>query len=88
MELLDSESEVTIEVACYDLGEFARFHPEGRRCVCVCMWFQLCVFRVITRLGGKRKLMAQMHHKNAKIAKQALLSVQKLMVNNWSVFFN
>jgi len=69
VELVDANDELTVEVACYDLGEFARFHPEGRR--------------VVTRLGGKIKLMTRMNHKNVKIAKQALLSVQKLMVQNW-----
>lgn len=49
-------------------------------CLCVSSLF---MHSVITKLSGKRKLMEKMHHKNAKIAKQALLAVQKLMVNNW-----
>jgi len=69
IECLDSDNELTVEVACYDVGEFARFHPEGRR--------------VVTRLSGKIRLMQKMNHKNAKIAKQALLAVQKIMVQNW-----
>jgi V-type H+-transporting ATPase subunit H len=91
IELLDSEDELTVEVACYDLGEFARFHPDGRK--------------VVDKLGAKRKLMAKMAHKQSKskkrelvsrsplalltrlraraVAKMALLSVQKLMVQNW-----
>ncbi len=28
---LDSQDDLTVEVACYDLGEFARFHADGRR---------------------------------------------------------
>jgi V-type H+-transporting ATPase subunit H len=67
--LLGSNDELTVEVACYDLGEFARFHPDGKR--------------ILTSNGGKRELMLKMAHKNAKIARQALLAVQKLMVTNW-----
>lgn len=52
IELLDSEDELTVEVACYDLGEFARFHPDGRK--------------VVDKLGAKRKLMAKMAHKQSK----------------------
>lgn len=67
--LLNSEDPVTLEVACYDLGEFARFHPDGRR--------------IITKFGGKTKLMARMTDTNENIAKQALLATQKCMVQNW-----
>jgi len=71
VELLDSQDELTVEVACYDLGEFARFHPEGRRVV------------ASPNVRGKLKLMALMNSKNTKIAKQALLAVQKILVQNW-----
>lgn len=64
-----SPSELTQEIACYDLGEFARFHPEGKQ--------------IILKLGGKTPLMQRMKSPNVKVAKQALLAVQKLLVNNW-----
>ncbi len=70
--LLDkSDSELTQTVACSDLGEFARFHPDGKR--------------IITQFGGKNKLMALMAQKSGsgKVTSAALLAVQKLMVNNW-----
>jgi len=68
--LLSSPDELTQEVACYDLGEFARFHPDGKR--------------ILTNNGGKKELLAKMtDYKNQKIARQALLAVQKLMVTNW-----
>mmetsp|Transcript_654 Transcript_654/g.753 ORF Transcript_654/g.753 Transcript_654/m.753 type:complete len:447 (-) Transcript_654:214-1554(-) len=67
--LLETEHEVTLEVACYDMGEFARFHPDGRR--------------VIQALGGKQRLMMHMEHHSAKVSKQALMSVQKLLVTHW-----
>jgi len=70
--LLDSSDDKVLEVACYDVGEFARFHPDGRI--------------IIQKLEGKRKLMnllaASKEHSDA-MNKEALLSVQKLMVQNW-----
>lgn len=72
--LLDNPDWKVKEVACYDLGEFARFHPDGRM--------------VIQKLRGKTKLMSLLGGgKDDKIPetvrKQALLAVQKLMVQNW-----
>jgi len=69
--LLNSPNEVTVEVACYDIGEFARFHPDGKR--------------IIQAHQGKRYLMEKMSHKNPLISRQALTAVQKLMVTNWEV---
>jgi len=68
---LDDEDDSVREIACYDLGEFSRFHPDGKN--------------IIARLGGKEKLLKNMKDKNPKVAKQALLSLQKLMVQNWEV---
>jgi len=67
--LLDSKEAETLEMACYDLGEFARFHPDGRT--------------LVTKMGAKSKIMSLMGHRNEQIAKQALLCIQKLMVSNW-----
>eukprot|EP00466_Bigelowiella_natans_P004294 jgi/Bigna1/86300/estExt_fgenesh1_pg.C_90228 len=69
VELLDSKEAETLEMACYDLGEFARFHPDGRN--------------LVTKMGAKSKIMSLMGHRNEQIAKQALLCIQKLMVSNW-----
>ena len=69
IELLADEDDTVREIACWDLGEFARFAPEGKR--------------VIGKLGGKAKLMVNLSHKNAKVSKAALLATQKLMVANW-----
>ncbi len=66
---LGSDKDESVEVACYDLGEFVRFHPDGKR--------------VLSQLEGKAKLMRLMSHKNPAVAKAALLAVQKLMVNKW-----
>eukprot|EP00808_Paulinella_micropora_P032061 g16048.t1 len=67
--LKESKDETALEVACFDLGEFARFHPDGKR--------------IIERAGGKPILMAMLAHKSPGVKKQALLCIQKLMVQNW-----
>jgi len=67
--LNESKDDVGLEVAAYDLGEFARFYPDGKR--------------IIEQFGGKSKLMALLNHDNPNVKKQALLCVQKLMVQNW-----
>jgi len=63
------ENPMVAEVAAYDLGEFARFYPDGKR--------------VIEHKGGKIKLMSLLSSENPSVKKQALLAVQKLMVQNW-----
>jgi len=64
--------DLTIEIACYDIGEFARFHPDGKK--------------LIQQRNGKRYLMEWMSQtKNPQIARQALTAVQKLMVAKWEV---
>jgi len=33
--LVNTEEPRVLAVACYDLGEFVRFHPRGKQCVVV-----------------------------------------------------
>lgn len=58
-------------IALYDLGEFARFYPNGRL--------------VVNTLGGKEKAMTLIGHSNVEIQRQALQSVSKIMVTNWDL---
>lgn len=62
----DAES---LAIACYDIGEFVRHHPEGRR--------------IMNTMSVKAHIMALMKHENSEVQKYALTSVQKLMVINW-----
>jgi V-type H+-transporting ATPase subunit H len=56
-------------VACFDLGELSRFHPGGKK--------------LIERANGKATVMGLMTHPDAGVQKQALLAVQKIMVQHW-----
>jgi len=65
---------VTLAMACYDLGEFIRFHPDGR---------YLVKETLEKKYGTKGTLMNLMQHDDAEVQRQALLCVQKLLVQNW-----
>jgi len=67
--LLASSDAQTLAVACHDLSEFVKHHPEGRR---------LC-----TQLGAKGPAMAILKHSDPEVQKYALTCVQRLMVINW-----
>jgi len=56
-------------IACFDVGEFARFHPRGKI--------------IVQQLGIKLPLMKLMEDPDENVRKHALLAVQKLMVTNW-----
>jgi V-type H+-transporting ATPase subunit H len=69
-EILTSASDSQVLcIACFDVGEFARFHPRGKV--------------LIQQTGLKLALMKLMEDKDSEIKKHALLAVQKLMVTNW-----
>jgi V-type H+-transporting ATPase subunit H len=60
---------LVLAVACYDIGEFVRFHPQGRM--------------LLQNLGAKVAIMNLMNHEDPNVQKQALLCLQKMMVHNW-----
>jgi V-type H+-transporting ATPase subunit H len=70
--ILNSHNDLTLAVACYDVGELVRHHPSGRALL------QLPQFS-----NTKEKIMHLMSHKNSDVAKNALLAVQKIMVQRW-----
>ena len=59
-----------LAVACYDLGEFARFYPNGKA--------------VLNALGAKAKLMALVDHEDLDVQRHALQCVSKILVSNWA----
>merc|ERR1712146_276502 len=65
--LAQSENTKVASIACFDLGEFARIHPQGRS--------------ILEKTGTKPVLISLMASaKNAEVQKQALFCVQKLMI--------
>jgi len=69
---LESGYEQTVAVACYDLGEFARFYPHGKT--------------FLNSLDVKDKLAELMASDNAsaKVKKEAITAYQKLLMNTWA----
>lgn len=69
--LLDSEDETTQAVACFDLGEFSRLHPFSKT--------------ILENFDGKTKLMKMIEIENPIVKENALVAIQKLMINNWQI---
>jgi len=67
--LLGSEDPQTLAIACSDIAEFVKAHPEGRR--------------VMHQYGAKPVVMQVLKHPDATVQKYALSCVQRLMVINW-----
>lgn len=64
-----SRDPTVLSVACYDVGEFVRFHPRGKV--------------IIQQTGLKMEIMKLMTSDNVDVKKQALFAIQKTMVTNW-----
>ncbi|EGR32209.1 hypothetical protein IMG5_092130 [Ichthyophthirius multifiliis] len=69
--LLNSDVSKNVAIACYDIGEFCRFHPFGRN--------------VIEKLGGKNLIMIKARHEDQSVRENALLALQKIMLHNWQI---
>lgn len=65
--LLSSGDAQTLAVACHDIAEFIKVHPEGRRLMA----------------GAKPFAMQLLKHTDPAVQKYALTAVQRLMVINW-----
>lgn len=65
---------VTVAVACFDIGEFARLYPNGKK---ICQNFKI-----------KENVMILITAKNREVAREALLCAQKIMLNNWQSVSN
>ncbi|CAD8123762.1 unnamed protein product [Paramecium sonneborni] len=70
-DILKSNNNQNVAVACYDLGEFCRFHPFGKV--------------VLEQLNAKQEIMRQARSDDQSIRENALLSLQKIMLHNWQV---
>lgn len=64
--LRSAQDAESLAVACHDLGEFARLHPIGKQ--------------IATSRGAKDKMLELMSSSQREVAREALLCVQKLML--------
>ncbi|KAI2797809.1 V-type proton ATPase subunit H [Blomia tropicalis] len=64
-----SRDPLVLSVAAHDLGEYVRHYPRGKV--------------VAENLGGKQLVMLLLTHEDPNVRYEALLCVQKLMVQNW-----
>jgi V-type H+-transporting ATPase subunit H len=67
--LLESQEPQVLAIACSDIAEFIKVHPEGRK--------------VMTQFGAKPLAMQVLKHPDPLVQKHALTCVQRLMVINW-----
>eukprot|EP00824_Muranothrix_gubernata_P020504 TRINITY_DN40968_c0_g1_i1.p1 TRINITY_DN40968_c0_g1~~TRINITY_DN40968_c0_g1_i1.p1 ORF type:complete len:464 (+),score=85.51 TRINITY_DN40968_c0_g1_i1:170-1393(+) len=70
--LLRDERPLNNAIACYDIGQFARFHPFGRN--------------VLEKLGAKLYLLELMESQDSSVRENALISIQKYMISDWQQF--
>jgi V-type H+-transporting ATPase subunit H len=69
IQLLASLEDEVVAVACYDLGEFVRFYPNGKS--------------LVKNLGGKDMVMKLIEAENPEVQREALQCMSKIMVNQW-----
>lgn len=67
--LLDSEDESVQIIALNDLGEFARFYPNGRS--------------ILKTIGAKDKVMEMLDQGSDELKQKALRCISKIMVTHW-----
>jgi len=69
--LQTTEEPETLCVGCHDLGEFVRHYARGRQ--------------VLDKINAKQTVMQLMTNEDQKVRYNALVAVQKMMVNNWEI---
>ncbi|XP_065193460.1 V-type proton ATPase subunit H-like [Sycon ciliatum] len=67
--LQESQDSTVLQVAAHDFGEYVRHYPRGKK--------------VLDSLGGKQLIMGLMNHADGQVRYEALVAVQKMMVQNW-----
>mmetsp|Transcript_22157 Transcript_22157/g.36640 ORF Transcript_22157/g.36640 Transcript_22157/m.36640 type:complete len:464 (-) Transcript_22157:495-1886(-) len=67
--LLSSDDPTTLAIACHDISELVKIHPEGRR--------------LLTQFAAKPPAMQLLKHSDPEVQKYALTAVQRLMVIHW-----
>jgi len=86
VDLLQSDKPKTVAIACFDLGEFCRYHPFGRKLRFkkkkIKIW-KLKKCSVLEKMKGKDYIMNKARGDNQQVKEQALVALQKIMIHNW-----
>jgi len=69
IDLLGSDENDVVSVACYDLGEWVRFYPNGKS--------------IVKHLGAKDLVMAKIDDADPEVQRHALQCMSKIMVQQW-----
>ena len=72
VDCLDSDNDMTKAVACFDLGEFAKFYHHGKEL--------LNTFNVKVKMAE----LMQANTVSAQVKKEAITCYQKLLMESWS----
>ena len=72
VKILKDPDESKKAVACYDIGQFSRYHPFGKQ--------------IADKLGAKSLIMELMKSTNVQIRENAHVAVQKLLITDWQKF--
>lgn len=86
IELLRSEDPDVVSVACYDLGEFVRFYPNGKSIVKNLGAKDLVMSKIGAVEDDKKdeeKRNVERDPRLAEVQRQALQCMSKIMVNKW-----
>jgi len=67
--LLHSADPTTAAIACFDIGKFVQYYPNGKL--------------IVENLGGKKEIMLLLQHESQEVQKQALTACSKIMITNW-----
>jgi len=69
-------------IACWDIGEFVRIHPQGKL-ISKSLDLKTPIMRILTESEKNRDDDKNVDEDTQKLAKEALTALQKLMITNW-----
>jgi len=72
-----SKDPKVLSIACWDIGEFVRVHPGGKR-ICQHLELKLPIMNMLNAAEQNEQ-----DEDSQKVAKEALTALQKLMITNW-----
>jgi V-type H+-transporting ATPase subunit H len=82
-EILEHTSDPKVKcIACWDIGEFVRIHPQGKL-ISKSLDLKTPIMRILTESEKNRDDDKNVDEDTQKLAKEALTALQKLMITNW-----